>query len=116
MPARMDIVGFVLRPGAGRAGCHRQATERDLPLRMDGERELLLAQRERRPMTLSRRPARKPKTAAKPKAWHVSIMRARAHYLGIVYAPDQQAAEVAAVAEFKIDPQQRRRLVVRGDE
>jgi hypothetical protein len=40
-------------------------------------------------------------------------MRARAHYLGIVYAPDQQVAEVAAVAEYKIGEEQRRRLIVR---
>jgi hypothetical protein len=59
-----------------------------------------------------RRRAPKP-TAAKPKAWHVSLMKARAHFLGIVYAPDQAAAEAAAVAEFKISEEQRRRLIVR---
>jgi hypothetical protein len=63
-----------------------------------------------------RRPARKLTSAAKPKAWHVSLMRARALFLGIVYAPDQQAAEVAAVAEFKIGEDQRRRLIVREQE
>ena len=31
------------------------------------------------------------------------------------YAPDEKAAEAAAVAEFKIGEEQRRRLVVRPD-
>ena len=43
-------------------------------------------------------------------------MRARAHFLGIVYAADQEAAEVAAIAEFKIGEDQRRRLIVRSDD
>jgi hypothetical protein len=55
-------------------------------------------------------------TAAKPQPWHVSLMRARAHFLGIVYAPDHEAAEAAAIAEFKIGEDQRRRLIVREQE
>jgi hypothetical protein len=43
-------------------------------------------------------------------------MRARAHFLGIVYAPDHEAAEAAAVVEFKIGEDQRRRLIVRKQE
>jgi hypothetical protein len=31
-----------------------------------------------------------------------SLMRSRAHLLGIVYAPDEKSAEAAAIAEFKI--------------
>jgi hypothetical protein len=55
-------------------------------------------------------------TAAKPWPWHVSLMRARAHFLGIFYAPDYDAAEAAAIAEFKIGDDQRRRLIVREQE
>lgn len=55
-------------------------------------------------------------TAAKPRPWHVSLMRSRAHFLGIVYAADQEAAEPAAVAEFKIGDDQHRRLIVREQE
>jgi hypothetical protein len=36
--------------------------------------------------------------------------------LGIVYAPDQAAAEAAAVEEFKIGEEQRKRLIVREQE
>jgi len=43
----------------------------------------------------------------------VSILRQRARHLGDVQASDQKAAEVAAVKEFKLDDEQRRRLVVR---
>jgi hypothetical protein len=43
-------------------------------------------------------------------------MRARAHFLGVVYAPDQTTAEEAAIVEFKIGDEQRRRLVVRAEE
>ena len=55
-------------------------------------------------------------TAKNPRAWRVSIMRARAHYLGRVYAPDQRSAEVAAIAEFNIPNDQRHRLIVREQE
>ena len=40
-------------------------------------------------------------------------MRSRTHYLGVVYAPDEKAA---AIAEFKIGEDQRRRLIVRENE
>jgi hypothetical protein len=43
-------------------------------------------------------------------------MRARTHYLGVVYAPDEKAAEAAAIAEYKIGEDQRRRLIVRADD
>jgi hypothetical protein len=55
-------------------------------------------------------------TAAKLRAWRASLLRARNHYLGIVYAPDEKAAEAAAVADFKIGEEQRRRLIVRPDD
>jgi hypothetical protein len=59
-----------------------------------------------------RAPKNKP-TAAKLRPWRVALMRSRTHYLGVVYAPDEKAA---AVAEFKIGEEQRRRLVVRPDD
>jgi hypothetical protein len=43
-------------------------------------------------------------------------MRSRNHYLGIVYAPDEKSAEAAAIAEFKMAEEQRRRLIVREQE
>jgi hypothetical protein len=43
-------------------------------------------------------------------------MRSRTHYLGVVYAPDEKSAEAAAVAEFKIGAEMRRRLIVRPDD
>lgn len=46
----------------------------------------------------------------------VSILRARAQYLGTVYAPDEKAAEARAIEEFKVGIDQRRRLFVREQE
>jgi hypothetical protein len=42
------------------------------------------------------------KKAPKLRAWRASLLRSRAHLLGIVYALDEKAAEAAAIAEFKI--------------
>jgi hypothetical protein len=42
----------------------------------------------------------------------VSIIRSRGQYLGTVEAPNEQAAEAVAVAEFDLNDEQRRRLVV----
>ena len=44
------------------------------------------------------------------------MMRSRTHYLGVIYAPDEKAAEAAAIVEFKIADEQRRRLIVRSDD
>ena len=48
------------------------------------------------------RSPKKKTTAAKLRAWRASLLRSRAHLLGIVYAPDEKSAEAAAIAEFKI--------------
>jgi hypothetical protein len=40
--------------------------------------------------------------AAKLRSWRVSIIRARAQFLGFVEAPDRQAAEAAAAKQFNI--------------
>jgi hypothetical protein len=57
--------------------------------------------------------APKKKAGKKLRPWRASLMRSRTHYLGVVYAPDEKSAEAAAIAEFKVDPGLRRRLVVR---
>jgi hypothetical protein len=44
--ARLHLSGSFC-PGAGRAGCHSQAGEWHVPVRMDVERELLPAERKR---------------------------------------------------------------------
>ena len=62
-----------------------------------------------------RAPKKKP-TAEKLRAWRASLMRSRSQLLGVVYAPDEKSAEAAAIAEFKIGAEQRRRLVVRPDD
>src|SRR5262249_37943372 len=42
----------------------------------------------------------------------VSIIRNRGQYLGTVEAPNEKAAEAAAMAEFDLSDEQRRRLVI----
>jgi len=62
-----------------------------------------------------RTPKKKP-TAEKLRAWRVALMRSRTHYLGVVYAPDEKSAEAAAITEFKIGEDMRRRRIVRLDD
>jgi hypothetical protein len=59
-------------------------------------------------------PKTKASTAAKLR-WRVSIMRARAHVLGVVSAPDREAAETVAIAAFDLNEHDRRRLLVREE-
>jgi hypothetical protein len=56
--------------------------------------------------------AKQKSTAAKLRSWRVSIIRQRGQYLGTVQAPNEKAAEAAAVAEFDLSDEQRLRLVV----
>jgi hypothetical protein len=51
-------------------------------------------------------------TAAKLRSWRVSLIRKHGQYLGTVEAPNEKAAQAAAVAEFDLSDEQRRRLVV----
>jgi len=51
--------------------------------------------------------------AAKLRSWRVSILRSRAHYLGVVEAPDLRAAEATAARTFNLSTEDRRRLAVR---
>jgi hypothetical protein len=62
------------------------------------------------------RAPKKKHTADKLRVWRASLLRSRNVFLGIVYAPDEKSAEAAAIAEFKIGEEQRRRLVVRPDD
>jgi hypothetical protein len=55
------------------------------------------------------------KPGAKLKSWRVSLLRSRAIPLGTVNAPDEKAAEAAAVKQFGLDAEQRMRLAVREE-
>jgi hypothetical protein len=55
-------------------------------------------------------PPKKKHTAAK--LWRVAIMRARAHGLGIVAAPDNKSAEAEAVKAFGLSEDERKRLLI----
>jgi hypothetical protein len=50
------------------------------------------------------------------RSWRVSLLRSRAIPLGTVKAPDARAAEAAAVKQFGLDEEQRKRLAVREEE
>ena len=58
--------------------------------------------------------APKSEPVTKLRYWRVSVPGGnRPEYVGIVEAPDQQSAEAAAVREFKMSDEDRKRLVVR---
>jgi hypothetical protein len=65
-------------------------------------------------MGMSPAPKKKKPHPAKLRSWRVSILRTRAKHLGDVQAPDEKTAE--AVAEFNLDDEQCKRLVVRERE
>ena len=67
-------------------------------------------------MPTPRRKAAAARKAAKLRSWRVSILRQRGQYLGTVQALDERSAEAAAVAEFNLNEEQRKRLAVRADE
>jgi hypothetical protein len=64
-------------------------------------------------MRAAKKTTRQKSTLAKLRSWRVSIIRKRGQYLGTVEAPNEKAAEAAAVAEFDLSDEQRQRLVVR---
>jgi hypothetical protein len=49
---------------------------------------------------------------AESRIWRVSLFRKRTDFLGFVHAPDREAAEAAAIEEFKLTQEQRKRLVL----
>ena len=53
-----------------------------------------------------------PKKPANLRSWRVSIIRRRGQYFETVEAPNEKAAEAAAVVEFELSDEQRRWLVV----
>jgi hypothetical protein len=57
-------------------------------------------------------PPKKKPVGAKLRNWRVAIMRARAHQLGTVEAPDHRAAEAEAVKAFCLSEDQRKRLLI----
>jgi hypothetical protein len=57
-------------------------------------------------------PPKKTPTAAKLRNWRVATMRARAHGLGIVAAPDHKSAEAEAVKAFGLSEDERKRLLI----
>jgi translation initiation factor IF-3 len=46
------------------------------------------------------------KKSAKLRSWRVTIIRKHGQYLGTVEAPNEKAAEAAAVAEFDLSDEQ----------
>jgi hypothetical protein len=61
-------------------------------------------------------PGVKKPTAATLRSWRVSILRERLHYLGTVDARDEKTAAAAAVEEFNLTDEQRKRLVLQERE
>jgi hypothetical protein len=64
-----------------------------------------------------KRPSKKRVRGKRPskspdRVWRVSLIRKRTEFIGRVWAPNRKAAEGAAVEEFKLDDEQRKRLVV----
>ncbi len=53
--------------------------------------------------------------AARMRSWRVTLLCGRAQPLGTVEAPDERAAEAAAVQQFKLSDEQRKRLAVREE-
>jgi hypothetical protein len=64
-------------------------------------------------MKAAKKSTRHKSTATKLRRWRASLIRKRAQYLGTVEAATEKAAEAAAVAEFDLSDEQRRRVVVR---
>jgi hypothetical protein len=53
-----------------------------------------------------------PREEPEPRVWRASLIRKRTEFLGRVEAPDRNAAEAAAVEKFKLNDEQRKRLVL----
>jgi hypothetical protein len=58
------------------------------------------------------KPARKKTTSLPLRTWRVGIIRRRGAFLGDVQAPDRETAEAAAVEKFKLNDEQRKRLIL----
>jgi hypothetical protein len=67
-----------------------------------------------------KRPTKLPTPNARPASpiplrWAVRLIRKRAELLGVVYAPDEPSAIEAAVQEFGITDEQRKRIMLSRD-
>jgi hypothetical protein len=60
---------------------------------------------------LAKKITRQRPSAAKLRSWRVSLIRKHRQYLGTVEAPNEKAAQAAAVAEFDLSDEQRRLVV-----
>ena len=49
------------------------------------------------------------------RTWRASLLKRRAEYLGKVRAPNSSAAEAAAIKEFRLNDDQRRRLMLQEE-
>ena len=61
------------------------------------------------------KPSKRP-TAAKLRSWRVTLLRQRARHIGVVEAPNEKAAQAAAISQFHLSEDQRQRLVVQEEE
>jgi hypothetical protein len=64
-------------------------------------------------MRAPKKAARYKAVVAKPRSWRVSVIRKHGQHLGTIKAPNEKAAEAAAMAEFDLSDEQRGRLIVR---
>jgi hypothetical protein len=71
-----------------------------------------LQRREFHSMSLSMNP---PIEKLSMRTWRASILKRRAEYLGKVDAPNSTAAEAAAAREFRLNDDQRRRLMLQEE-
>jgi hypothetical protein len=51
--------------------------------------------------------------AKNPRRWAITLIKNRGVLLGYVEAPDEKAAELAALQRFTLDEWQRKRLLIR---
>jgi hypothetical protein len=56
--------------------------------------------------------AKKKTSGSRSRSWHVSIIRKRGEFLGVIEAPSREAAEAAAVEKFNLSDWQRKKMVV----
>ena len=58
-------------------------------------------------------PSPSKRKAANLRSWRVIIIRSKGEYLGSVEAPDRERAGAAAIKQFDLDQDQRRRQLIR---
>ena len=63
-------------------------------------------------MSLSMKPATEKITM---RTWRASLLKKRVEYLGKIRAPNSTGAEAAAIEEFRLNDDQRRRLMLQEE-